>query len=292
MILYAAIGCMIVCGCRIPKANTYSEQQTAAATPDTYEQDANATSIEEEPASNEEEENTEEPETEEATSDNVLAASPKGMNEQLLQRYAYVSSWNPDNRIPNWVAWHLTADHTDGPYKRKGQKFTPDDDVDDSPTTFDYSRSGYDRGHMCPSGDNRWSKQAQQQCFLLTNICPQAHSLNAGDWSELENHCRTWAEDYGDIYIVCGPILYRSKHKRIGKGVVVPEAFFKVVLRLKPHPEAIGFIYKNEDGNRPMGDYVNTVDQVERITGIDFFPFLPDATEKDVESRCNLDHWR
>ena len=91
---------------------------------------------------------------------------------------------------------------------------------------------------------------------------------------------------------MCGPILYRQKHKTIGRNkVVVPEAFFKVVLRLQPQPQAIGFIYKNADGNRPKGDYVNTVNEVERITGIDFFPFLDDSIEEQVEDNSRLDQW-
>lgn len=106
------------------------------------------------------------------TSDWTVVGLPKasGVAEQILNRYAYVVSYNSDYRIPNWVMWRLTANHTDGPYKRDGIKFTEDTDVSNSPTTYDYQRTGYDRGHMCPSADNRWSQTAQEQCFLMTNI--------------------------------------------------------------------------------------------------------------------------
>ena len=211
----------------------------------------------------------------------------------LLHRTGYVCCYNAETRLPHWVAWVLTANHTTGPYKRNGIKFQEDTDVDAPRATHeDYIRSGYDRGHLCPSGDNKWSEEAQRQSFLMTNICPQTHNLNAGDWNEMEQQCRRWAEEYGTLYIVCGPILYRQKHKTIGRNkVVVPEAFFKVVLRLQPQPQAIGFIYKNADGNRPKGDYVNTVNEVERITGIDFFPFLDDSIEEQVEDNSRLDQW-
>ena len=97
-------------------------------------------------------------------------------------------------------------------------------------TNMDYINSGYDRGHICPSGDNKWSEEAQLQSFLYTNCCPQLHNLNAGDWNELEGKCRKWAQQYGGVYIVSGPLLLNKKHKTIGKNkVVVPEAFFKVV---------------------------------------------------------------
>ena len=218
---------------------------------------------------------------------------PKDIPQQLLRRVGYVVSYNPETHIPNWVAWQLTDSHTTGPYKRKGIEFQEDNEAEGvKVNTFDYSRSGYDRGHMCPSGDNKWDKTAQEQSFLMTNICPQDHNLNVGDWNEMENQCRKWAKQYSQIYIVAGPILYRQKHKTIGTArVVVPEAFFKVVLCMVGTPKAIGFIYKNVGGNRPKDYYVNTIDEVERITGIDFFSALPDDIEKKVEAESNLSDW-
>lgn len=214
-------------------------------------------------------------------------------SEQILHRVGYTASYNRETRLPNWVAWHLTASHTDGPYSRRRLKFQEDGDVPaPRATDADYYRSGYDRGHMCPSGDNKWNEEAQKQTFLFTNACPQNRSLNAGDWNEMELQCRRWAEDFGDIYIVCGPILYKGRHKTIGKNrVVVPEAFFKVVLCMAGEPKAIGFIYKNAPGDRPKGDYVNSVDEVERITGIDFFPSLPDDVENRVEAEADIADW-
>ena len=213
--------------------------------------------------------------------------------EQILRRTAYTASYNSDTRLPNWVAWQLTTEHTSGPHKRGGIDFAEDEDVPEPRATdWDYYRSGYDRGHLCPSADNKWSEAAQRESFLFTNICPQNHSLNAGDWNEMEQQCRRWAKELGSIYIVSGPILYKSKHKTIGKNkVVVPEAFFKVVLCTEGEPKAIGFIYKNQPGNRPKGDYVNSVDEVERITGIDFFPALPDDVESRVEESADIADW-
>lgn len=225
----------------------------------------------------------------------AMPTTPKGEPEQILRNDAYVSSFNNQTLMPNWVAWKLTADHTKGSVQRKNSAFTPDDRVDEKyrVTTFDYMRSGYDRGHMCPAADNKWSQRAMDQCFLMTNMCPQDHGLNIGDWNEMENQCRRWAQEYGEIYIVSGPILFKSKHKRIGQEhkVTVPEAFFKVILCMKGEPKGIGFIYRNTDGNRPKGDYVNSIDQVERITGLDFFPTLPDNIEKKVEAEANLENW-
>ncbi len=223
----------------------------------------------------------------------VMQTSPKGTPEQILERTGYVASYNKTNLLPNWVAWHLTAERTEGSAKRSGVDFAEDTEVPEPRATdWDYYNSGYDRGHMCPAADNKWSKKAMEESFLFTNMCPQNGNLNRGDWNEMEMACRKWAKKYGDLYIVCGPILYKGKHKTIGKNkVVVPEAFFKVVLRTGDDPQAIGFIYKNTSGNRPKDSYVNTVDEVERITGIDFFPSLPDNVEKNVEATADIANW-
>lgn len=223
----------------------------------------------------------------------VMQTSPKGTPEQILERTGYVASYNKVTLLPNWVAWHLTAERTEGSAKRSGVDFAEDTEVPEPRATdWDYYNSGYDRGHMCPAADNKWSKKAMEESFLFTNMCPQNGNLNRGDWNEMEMACRKWAKKYGDLYIVCGPILYKGKHKTIGKNkVVVPEAFFKVVLRTGDDPQAIGFIYKNTSGNRPKDSYVNTVDEVERITGIDFFPSLPDDVEKNVEATADIANW-
>ena len=213
-------------------------------------------------------------------------------NDIILKRLAYITSYDKTNKIPKWVAWHLTSDHTSG-NQRRLSNFIVDDEVP-SPRAelVDYKGSGYDRGHMCPAGDNKWGFEPMKESFFLTNICPQDNNLNCGDWNELEIACRDWANKYGDIYIVAGPILYKGKHKTIGPNkVTVPEAFFKVVLCMNGTPKAIGFIYKNQPCNNPQSSYVNSIDQVERITGFDFFPNLPDEIEEIVEAKANLSEW-
>lgn len=217
-----------------------------------------------------------------------------GIPSQLLYREGYTASYNIETRTPNWVAWQLTAAHTNGTAKRGGIGFHPDEDVPEPRVdTYDYMRSGYDRGHMCPAGDNHWSQLAMEQSFLMTNVCPQDNTLNSGLWNTIEKQCRTWAEKYGKVYIVCGPIYFNKKHKTIGKNKVqVPEAFFKVVLCLQDEPKAIGFICRNVSGKgRKKTDYVNSVDEVERITGIDFFPQLPDDIEQHIERRADIAEW-
>ena len=214
-----------------------------------------------------------------------VPAEMNGTAEIVLKRDGYYVSYNKDRKIPNWVAWHLTAAHTKGNNYRDGVEFSEDRDVPyPRATEGDYYSSRYDRGHMCPSGDNKWDRRAQMQSFLLTNICPQNHALNKGDWNDLEIQCRYWAKTIGDIYIVTGPIFYNGVRNTIGKNkVAVPDAFFKVILDDSRKAKAIGFIYPNQGGHRRMSECVRSVDEIERLTGIDFFHRLDDQVEDRVE---------
>ena len=210
----------------------------------------------------------------------------------ILKRIAYTTAYDKVNKIPKWVAWHLTSDQTSGDQRRLSNFIVDDEAPAPRAELVDYKGSGYDRGHMCPAGDNKWGFEPMKESFYLTNICPQDHNLNCGDWNELEIACRDWANKYGDIYIVAGPILYKGEHEAVGPNkVTVPEAFFKVVLCMTDTPKAIGFIYKNHPCNNPQSSYVNSIDQVERITGLDFFPNLPDDIEEKVEATSNLSEW-
>ena len=224
-----------------------------------------------------------------------LPARLKDRPERILQRVGYTTSYNEQTKTPNWVAWHLTKPHTYGKNQRKHEVFAEDEDIakDRRATNMDYYNSRYDRGHMCPAGDNKWDRQAMTQSFLFTNICPQNHGLNKYEWNDLEILCRDWARKYGSVDIVCGPVYEKGATPRtIGKNKVrVPDAFFKVVLCRQGKIKAIGFIYSNGGEKTKMTSAVRTVDEIERLTGIDFFPALDDPTEARVEAHANLNDW-
>jgi endonuclease G len=234
-----------------------------------------------------------------------IPAPLKDRPEQILKRKGYTVSYNSETKNPNWVAWHLTKSHTYGSFQRREEAFSEDESVKaPRATNNDYYNSRYDRGHMCPAGDNKWDKEAMTQSFLFTNICPQNHGLNKYEWNDLEIQCRDWAREYGAVDIVCGP-LYSSKggrykvgsshepqQKTIGRNKVwVPDAFFKVVLCRQGRPKAIGFVYRNEGVKQLKTEAVRTVDEVEALTGIDFFPALDDDMENRIEASANLSDW-
>lgn len=211
----------------------------------------------------------------------------------LLRRMGYTVSYNPTTREPNWVAWYLSAKRLDGDANRSGVEFREDESVPEPrATTWDYYRSRFDRGHQCPAGDNKWSQEAMEESFLLTNICPQNPKLNKYEWNRLESQCRDWAKEYGGVYVACGPIFSAGSKKTIGEHrVKVPTAFFKVVLCTVGTPKAIGFIYQNIGDKQDYRSCVRSVDEIEALTGYDFFHLLDDATEKKVEAEANIDDW-
>ncbi len=220
----------------------------------------------------------------------VLTAS--NTQEHLVKYTGMTVSFNPTMHIPNWVAWELTGEETRGTEQRKN-KFLRDENVPGCPDHWDYSYSGYDRGHMAPAADMKWSDKAMEESFLLTNICPQAKSLNSGAWGKLEDKCRTWAQVDSAIVIVCGPILNDKITEHIGDSrVAVPKRFFKVILSPYANPpRGIGFIMPNAKVPGGMQAAAVTIDSVETVTGHDFFQTLPDEIESQVESQCKFHQW-
>ena len=210
----------------------------------------------------------------------------KKRDEIVLKRIGYTASYNNTYKTPNWVAWELTREETQGKEDRK-DKFVPDPDLPEPRVEHaDYTRSGYDRGHMAPAADMKWSEEAMAQSFYMSNICPQNQKLNRDDWGDLEETCREWAKKYGRVYIVCGPIYDKKNPKRIGKHqVAVPDRFFKVVLiENRKNPMAMGFLFDNAAHHQALEKYMVTVDSVEAVTKLDFFSKLSDSVENRIEA--------
>lgn len=215
----------------------------------------------------------------------------------VIAHTGYTLSYNLRTHCPDWVAWELTGEEACSSKVKRSDCFRGDPAVRHAHRVepYDYKGSGFDRGHMCPSGDMKWSADAMSECFLMTNICPQTPVLNQQWWEHLERACRRWAAQEGSVYICCGPIYDNDRQPRyIGDGVKVrvPDGFFKVVLSLrKGHEKAIGFIYRNTDERQTMEAAATTVDEVERVTGLDFFSAVEDQMEAKVEGSFNLRKW-
>ncbi|MBR2193141.1 MAG: DNA/RNA non-specific endonuclease [Bacteroidaceae bacterium] len=224
-----------------------------------------------------------------------LARTPKSPSTKLLQKEGFFVSYNTTTLCPNYVAWELTSSESKGKIAERTNWFEEDNTLSEDVQVkySDYSNSRYDRGHMCPSGDNKYSQKAMEDCFLMTNICPQAKNLNKGAWNDLEMQCRYWAKKYGSVYIACGPIFDSDHPKKIGKRrkISVPDRFFKVVMTYGKESKAIGFIFPNDDVYDSWKNYVVSVDEIEQITGFDFFYQLNDLLEERIESKKTLNGW-
>ncbi len=226
-----------------------------------------------------------------------LPAALRSIPERIIHHTGYTLSFNREHNNPNYVAWELTAEETAGRLPREDE-FLPDPQVP-APhrvTTLDYKGSGYDRGHMVPAADMKWSNEAMKACFYMSNMSPQDGHLNSGSWKKLEEACRRWAQYEGAVYIVCGPVYHEgSKQKHIGREhqVTVPDGFFKVVLSMNQGKEkAIGFYYANRSGSQPMHTAACTVDAIEKLTGMDFFVNVDDRLETRIEAAFALKDWQ
>ncbi len=219
-------------------------------------------------------------------------------NNYLMQKAQYSLSYNRMKATPNWIAWRLDSTWI-GTAPRQDD-YRPDPalpvgwyQVQDA----DYSGSGYDRGHMCPSGDRTRSIPDNSATFLMTNFVPQLSANNQGPWEEFETYCRTLANSGNEIYIVTGPL---GSIGTIASGrIVVPQYTWKVVIILpngnndvqrasSRATRAFGIVVPNFPPlniNAPWRDFRVTVDQVEYLTGYDFFSAIPKNTQELIERK-------
>ncbi len=221
----------------------------------------------------------------------MAVGTPKGTPNQVLNYKAIRVNYNPTYRIPNCVAYELTATMVDmadapGHENRKSYNYAKDNSVKSCPENWEYRGSGYSRGHMAPAMDMRWDKAAMTQCFYMTNMCPQDTKLNNDHWRVLEEKVHRWAKRDKRLMVYTGPIMGKSP-KMIGKdkkNIAVPDAFFKVIYAPE-QGRAIAFIYPNQPCPGGISKYAVTVAEVERRTGLTFSSAIP-------KRQCNINDWQ
>lgn len=216
---------------------------------------------------------------------------PNDIDNMTISYTGFTVYYNSRYHIPNCTVYELTRQELEGEVNRVGS-FETDSTVEGCARPWDYTLSGYERGHMVPAGDLKWSERAMMQSFKMTNVCPQVKALNEGGWTKLEEKVREWASRDSAVIVVTGPILTSGMKRIGGLRIAVPTRFFKIVL--SPFGETvkvIGFIYPNRSSNRPLEDYAVPIDKIETLTGLDFFDALPNDLEKDIESQVSLNLW-
>ena len=221
---------------------------------------------------------------------------PDNLENQTVRYKAIMVYFNKNYRVPNCVAYELTNTMTSMADSREAEnradyKFERDHNVKGCPDWWEYKESGYTRGHMVPAMDMRWNKTAMEQCFLMTNICPQLDEMNDGEWRHVEEAVHRWSRTAGRLIIFTGPI-FSDNMERIGKhdDIVVPESFFKVIYSPNQN-RAIAFVMENKKMPNSWTNYATTIDKVEALTGYDFLASLEDGVENVIESKQNIKDW-
>lgn len=227
--------------------------------------------------------------------------------DKVVYHSAYALVYDESHEQAKWVAHIILPDVLSGSEGRSND-FRPDNLIEtgsaveadyftktlNPDSTWKYDGFGYDRGHLAPSADFRYSKKALSESYFYSNMSPQVADLNRGKWAELEDGIRQYVIDNNTkLYVVTGPVLKPGlpKIERGVNHVSIPEFYYKVVYD-EAHQRAIAFIMPNKKNDNPWWSYSVSIDSVEKITGIDFFPALPDNLENEVEAMCDNKLWR
>ena len=217
---------------------------------------------------------------------------PTSTTGQIVHHEGYSLSYSEPHEQAEWVAYELKKSHLSSTnFKR------PYFEIDKAVKTGaahwrNYKKSGYDRGHLCPAGDRRYSQEAHDETFLTSNISPQNHQFNSGIWNTLEQKVRYWARKYDGVFVITGGVL-NGDMKTIGEeNVSVPNQFYKLLIDNNTgKTKVIAFLMPHKDSNKPLYEFVVSVDEIEALTGIDFFPELDDAIETKLEASTSYKDW-
>ncbi len=218
---------------------------------------------------------------------------PATENEKsIVHHTAYSLLYSEEHEQAIWIAYELTSEETNKKFDRS-DKFIVDPAIKTgSATNADYKGSGYDRGHLAPAADMSWSNQTMQESFYYSNMSPQDPSFNRGIWKKLEELVRTWAVENKSLYVVTGPILSSGLSTIGPNNVSVPNYYYKVLLDYsQPDFKAIGFIIPNQGSKADLSSFAVSIDKVEALTGLNFFPNLPDQQENSLESSICTSCW-
>ena len=187
-----------------------------------------------------------------------------------------------------WVFYELTAAGL-GRKSKRSNDFREDKSITTgSASLADYKGSGFDRGHLAPARDMAYSDEAMSESFLMSNMTPQAPAFNRGMWKDLEEQVRLWAFSFGRVFVATGPLWEKeaADYAFIGLNQVrVPEYFYKALLaKTDAGWQAVGFILPNAKCEGDLADYVVAIDEIEVRCGVDFFAFLEDSVENEIEA--------
>ena len=213
-------------------------------------------------------------------------------HQQIHHKY-FSLAYSEAHEQPTWVAYTITHKQSNNDRVSRKSNFTLDHAVTTrSAEEADYDASGYDKGHIVPADNMRFNQTAQNECFFMSNVCPQDPSFNRGKWKALENQVRTWVDKEKVLIVVAGPVL-EDGLPTIGENeVAIPNHFYKIIFdHREPEVKVLAFLMPNEKCDGELVSYAVSVDSIETLTGIDFFPQLENVLEESLESSIEVDEW-
>ncbi len=217
-----------------------------------------------------------------------------GLADHVAIREGYVVGLSCQHKIAVWVSYRLKKERLAAKVAARTDRFREDREFPCcSVKPGDYKGSGYDRGHLASAGDMTFSVKAMEDSFLMSNIAPQKPGFNRGIWKKLETQVRQWALAEEDIIVVTGAVFPKEVTLTVGPSkITVPEGYFKVVYDLTPPEKMIAFVISNESSRQDLQDFAVTVNAVEKITGLDFFPELPQVIQQKLEAEIDILQWQ
>jgi len=222
-----------------------------------------------------------------------------GLSEvKVLTNWSYITGYDEQRKNPLWVAYRLG--NMKGVFEYKNWE-RPDRFIPDRRTTTQidheaYISSGYQRGHMAPNATmlSQYGQMGQMETYLMTNICPQTPKLNQNLWSALEKLERetisqddTKNKEVHDVFVITGPV-FSAKPDTLKSGVAVPHSFYRILAYRRGYLstiKAVAFLLPQQPQSSNLMDYLCTVDEIEALTGLDFFPELTEAKQKNLENK-------
>ncbi len=218
---------------------------------------------------------------------------PSSSTGEIVHHTYFSLSYNEAHEQAEWVAYRLDKSQLTQD-DRKRPFFIEDPKVKTKSADWrNYIASGYDRGHLCPAGDRRFSEYAYNETFYTSNISPQDNDFNAGIWGDLEKLVRYWSKRYSAVYVITGGVLEEGLLTIGDEEVSVPNYFYKIIVRNENNElKVIAFLFRNKGSSKPLKTFLVSIDELERKTGLDFFEKLPDDVEEKLETKIGVKNWK
>lgn len=217
---------------------------------------------------------------------------PTSTTNQIINHNYFTVSYSEKNEQPEWVAYKVSTGNYNKQISRTNDYREDPLVKTKSGSPNDYHGSGYDMGHLAPAHGMAYNLTSMSESFYLSNICPQKASFNRGIWRSLESKVEYWSNFKDSIYVVSGPILDNPIDQIGDNEIAVPRAFYKTLVGFKNgEMSGIAFMIPNEKSKKSIYSYATSIDEVERITGIDFYYELDKSIQDKVEANRDIKKW-